>query len=131
MPQPLSFSRFLKKLMVYSGILAILSIGAFISFPANYFSPAYPYLFLFFIVTTLTGYWLIIRSAYEKPVRFINTYLLVTVVKLLVFTGILVVYILLNKKDALPFGLSFLILYLLFTVFEVISLVSYSRNSGK
>jgi len=58
-------------------------------------------------------------------------YLLITTLKLLLFIAILVIYILLNRKDAVPFGLSFFILYLVYTVFEVISLANYSKNLSK
>lgn len=122
---------FLKKLLIYSAVLGFLVLLSWFIFPEKYFSPALPFLFIFFIAITFISYWLLVRSSQVKIVRFINMYLLITTVKLILFISILVIYILLNKKDAVSFGFSFFGLYLVYTIFEVISLVNYSKNLMK
>jgi hypothetical protein len=131
MANPSSSLLFLKKLLIYSAILGIFSFLAWFIFPQKYFSPALPFIFIFFIAITFLEYYFLVRSSKNKIVRFINTYLLITTLKLLLFIAILVIYILLYKKDAVPFGLSFFVLYLFYTIFEVVSLINFSKNSGK
>jgi uncharacterized membrane protein len=117
--------------LICSALLVILVLISWFIFPKKYFSPALPFTFIFFIAITYFGYSFLVRFSRLNIVRFINMYLLITTLKLLLFIAILVIYILLNRKDAVPFGLSFFILYLVYTVFEVISLANYSKNLSK
>lgn len=119
---------FLKKTLVFSLILGLITFVLGFLVPKNFITPALPFLFIFFIAITLTGYYLLIKSAKRQFIKFLNSYLLITTVKLLLLIGILVSYIMLNKKDAAPFGISFFILYVIYSVYEVVSLVGYSRS---
>lgn len=58
--------------------------------------------------------------AIEK--KFVTRYLLTTTVKLLLFLVLLLVYAFLNRGDMLRFGLNFLVLYVAYSVFEIIVL---------
>ena len=51
-------------------------------------------------------------------------------IKLFLYLIIMVTYALLNRKDAVPFLISFFILYLLYTVFETIFIVA-GNTPGK
>lgn len=119
---------FLRKTLVFSLILGLIAfaIGSFV--PRNFITPALPFLFVFYIAVTLIGYYLLTRYAKYKFIKFLNSYLLITTLKLVLLIGVLVSYMMLNKKDAAPFGVSFFILYVIYSVYEVVSLVSYSRS---
>ncbi len=119
---------FLKKILVFSLILGVIAFGVGCFLPSRVITPVLPFLFLFFISVTLIGYYLLIKAAKKLFIKFLNYYLLITTLKLFLFIGVLVGYIMLNKGDAAPFGISFFILYLLYSIFEVVSLVSYSRS---
>jgi hypothetical protein len=120
---------FLRRILIFSIILGL--IGTFIGFlaPARYITPALPFLFLFFIAVTLAGYYVILRPVQTKFIRFINTYLLVTMVKLFLFIGVIFAYLLHNRQDAAPFVIAFFVLYLCYMIFEVVNLVSYFKSS--
>jgi len=120
---------FLRRILVFSIILGLLATGIGFVAPARTITPALPYLFVFFIAVTLTGYYFIIRSAHTKFIRFINSYLLVTVVKLFLFIGVIFLYLLNNRQDAASFAISFLVLYLCYMIFEVVNLVSFFKSS--
>jgi len=120
---------FLRRILVFSIILGLLATGIGFLVPARTITPALPYLFVFFTAVTLTGYYFIIRSANTKFIRFINSYLLVTVIKLFLFIGVIFFYLLHNRQDAAPFAFSFLILYLCYMIFEVVNLVSFFKSS--
>ncbi|MGA3012668.1 MAG: hypothetical protein ABSD71_01405 [Bacteroidales bacterium] len=119
---------FLRRILIFSIILGLLAKGITFLIPSHYITPTLPWLFLFFIAVTLIGYYFILRSAKSKFIRFINSYLLVTVVKLFVFIGVIFLYLLNNKEDAAAFALSFFVLYLCFMIFEVVNLVSYFKS---
>ena len=118
---------FLRQLLIFSVVLGILATCIAFLVPPRFITPALPFLFLFFIAITLSGYYLLLRSVKSKFIQFVNTYLLITAIKLLLFVGIIFFYLLNNRQDAAAFGISFFILYLCYTIFEVVHLVSYFR----
>ena len=120
---------FLRRILVFSVILGLTATGIRFLAPAKYTTPALPWLFVFFTGVTLAGYYFILRSARKKFIRFINAYLLVTVVKLFLFIGVIFLYLLNNRQDAAAFAISFFVLYLCYMIFEVVSLVSYFKSS--
>jgi hypothetical protein len=122
---------FLRRIFVFSIVLGLLATGIHFLAPEEIFTPALPWLFVFFLGTTLAGYYFILRSAQRKFIRFINVYLLVTVVKLFLFIGVIFLYLLNNRQDAAPFAISFFILYLCYMIFEVVNLVSYFKSLQK
>ena len=119
---------FLRRILIFSIILGLLSKGITFFVPSHFITPALPWLFTFFIAVTLIGYYFILRSTKSKFIRFINSYLLVTVVKLFVFIGVIFLYLLNNREDAAAFALSFFVLYLCFMIFEVVNLVSFFKS---
>jgi len=119
---------FLQKLVIYSVILSFITIGISFLVPKTFISPVLPWLFIFFLVITMISYFILIKAAAKKFIRFLNYYLLITTVKLLLFIAVLMIYIMLNRKDAVPFALSFFLLYLCYTIFEVVMLVGYSKT---
>jgi len=118
---------FLKKLLIYSFILAI--AGSLIAYylPKKFISPALPYLFFFFFAVTLIVHMILLKVSQKKNSGFINYFMLLTFGKLLFFLTIILVYALLNRSDAVQFIISFFILYLFYTVFEVILSLAHSK----
>ena len=64
-------------------------------------------------------------------ITFVNAFLLTIVLKLFIYVGVMVTYALLNRTDAVPFLISFFILYLLYMVFETVFIIRHSRNPNK
>lgn len=122
---------FLRRILIFSIILGLLATGIGFLAPARTITPTLPYLFVFFIAVTLTGYYFINRSIQTKFIRFINSYLLVTVVKMFLFIGVIFLYLFHHRQDAAPFAISFFILYLCYMIFEVVNLVSFFKSSQK
>ena len=120
---------FLRRILIFSIVLGLFATGIRFLAPSRYITPTLPWLFVFFIAVTITGYYFILRSANTKFIRFINSYLIVTVVKLILFIGVIFLYLLNNRQDAAAFAISFFVLYLCYMIFEVINLVSYFKSS--
>jgi predicted neutral ceramidase superfamily lipid hydrolase len=120
---------FLKRLLIFSLIPGSIAAVLYFSLPAKFITPVLPFLFLFFIAVTLINAYILLRSSQKKFIKYLNAYLLTTVLKLFLFTGVIIIYVLFNKADLIPFTLSFFILYLCYTIFEVVCLVSFSKTS--
>jgi hypothetical protein len=126
-PMKSIYLSFLKKLIIFTALIgAGASILAFI-LPKTFITPFLPLLILFFPVITFITFRVIIKASQIKFIRFLNYFLLTTTLKLFLFLAVLILYVLLNKPDAVPFTLTFFILYLCYTIFEVTHLISYSR----
>ena len=119
---------FLKNLLIFSLIIVVIYIGLSYLLPEFYFSPALPFLFPFYIATTLISYHFMLRSLHRRFSKFVNRFMAATAVKLFWYLTVMILYILFFTFDAVPFAINFFILYLCYTVFETVSLVTYSKS---
>ena len=110
---------FLKKLTIFSLLLAIPGVIAAYTLPSEYITPTLPFLYIFFYSATTIVHYLLLKISFKKPSAFTNYFMLLTFGKLLFYLSIVLAYILLYRDDAKPFVVAFLILYLFYTAFEV------------
>lgn len=87
-------------------------------------------LFPFFYLATVIMYNYLLKSPEKKFNSFANRFMVVTFIKLLVYTAVLVAYVFTHKEDAVPFIFSFFILYISYTVYEVMELLKLN-SKGK
>ncbi|MDZ7743546.1 MAG: hypothetical protein U5Q03_17860 [Bacteroidota bacterium] len=88
--------------------------------PNAYYTAALPFLYPFFYGITALIYYIIFRTSQSTFPRFINYYMILTVLKLLLFVVIIVIYALLNRHNVIPFFIVFFVFYLVYTSFEVV-----------
>ena len=122
-----------KKSIIYLSamtlILVFLTVMVSLLFSSVHVTPVFPYILIFFYVVTLFIL-LIVGQSMQKRIRyFVNTYMIVTFVKLISFSIIVVVYLLVNKNDAIPFVVTFFIYYLFYAIFEVVALRGMSEST--
>jgi hypothetical protein len=125
------FQRFLKRILILSIVIAAIGIGLYFIIPAGKFSPATPFLVLFFFIATSGLYYILLKSTSNKFSRFMNQFMIMTFAKLFLYIIVIVVYVLLNKADAFPFVITFFILYLIYTIFEIISFLNDQKKMEK
>ncbi|MBE0650929.1 MAG: hypothetical protein IH595_08800 [Bacteroidales bacterium] len=122
-----------KKIIIYLSVMSLILL--FISllvtpvFPSLPITPAYPYILIFFYLVTLLIFYILGRSMQKRIGYFVNSYMIITFVKLLVFSLVILAYLFLNKKDAIPFVVTFFIYYLFYAIFEVIALRQMSEST--
>ena len=98
--------------------------------PKACLSPAIPFLLVFFIATSLLSFYSLLQATGKRFIKFVNTFLLTIIIRLFLFAGVMIAYVLVNRRDAIPFMLGFFILYLCYTVFESASIISYTQSPG-
>ncbi len=118
---------FLKNLLIFSLVIVTIYIVLSYLLPASYFSVALPYLFPFYIGTSLISYHFLLKSLHRRFSKFVNNFMAVTGIKILWYMIIMVSYILIFRTDATSFAINFFILYIFYTIFETTSLVRYSK----
>ncbi len=119
------FFSFTRNLILYTGIIAVLAIIINHYLPFRWRTPALPYLILLFFSINIVIHYVLLKASEKKISGFVNYYLVTTLVKLSLYILVLVVYIYWHRSDALAFGVTFFILYLLYTLFEVYSLTRF------
>jgi hypothetical protein len=123
-------SVYAKRLLLLTFATGIMAMTFFFILPHNWVSPSLPFLFVFYYACSLISYILLDRSIGKKVNRFISVYMLTTAVKLFLYVAVMIIYAFVNPKDAVSFLLNFFVLYLVYTVFEVIQIVSLTKSSS-
>ncbi len=124
-----AYLKYLKHLLVFSAILGAIALIMMFLLPRSYLSPALPFLFVFFIATSLLSFYYLLRSTGKRFIKFVNTFLLTILLKLFIYAGVMIAYAFFNRADAIPFMLGFFLLYLCYTIFESVCIIRYTQPS--
>lgn len=131
MSQKIPIKKFSFRILGFSVVVAALTVLFQWLCPA-YASPALPFIVLFFLIITLFSLYIVLRDSSGKAGKqFVSNYMLSRVVKLLSCLLFLVLYMVLNKKDAWRFAIAFLIIYFLYAIVEVIVLKKENEEIRK
>ena len=122
---------FIKRLLIFSAFLACIGSILFFLLPPGYISKAFPALVLFFLLVTICLIWYLNRASEKSFIKFVTAFMLTTGLKLLLLILVVVGYIFLNPDDKVSFVIIFFILYLLYSGFEVYSVLYLSRHQKK
>ncbi len=120
-----AFNVFLKKIIIFAVIVAALEYILTTQIPSHLVSKAWPIIILFFVAFTLLMHRYLLKSTEGRPQKFIFSFMMITTIKILLYLGIILVYVLLNKPDAVAFIGAFFLNYFLFTGFEISSVVKF------
>lgn len=122
-----TLSRFFRSLIVFSIILAVAGAALFFFIPALC-SPSLPWMLALFFVITLTIFYISLKASREKLSRFVNYYMVMSMLKILLLLAITAIYLYLKRDDALRFAVSLLVLFFGYLIFEVIWLLKIRGN---
>ena len=118
---PIKVPKYVSRLVIFSIIIAVAVVIAQQLLPAAYVSPAMPYIVLFFFFVTLFTLYVVLRDEAQRESRkFVSGYILSRAVKFISCLLFLLIYFIANKEDRWNFAFTFLIIYFLYAIFEVI-----------
>jgi hypothetical protein len=121
------FLKFVKRTLFFSAFVAFAGVIVALLVPAVYITPSLPFLILFFIGITLFVYYNLLQTLEKNFAKFVNRFMAMTGLKLLLFLASIVVYLLIFPGDAIPFLISFFILYITYTIYEVIAILGITK----
>lgn len=125
------FLNFLRKISILTIVLAAIAISMYYLIPHEYITYTLPYQLVFFLVVYLVVFYVMLKSSYhKKKVKFISNFMLSTTVKLLSFLAIILIYAFQVPADAIQFIITFFILYMIYTTFEIISILKLMRKTN-
>jgi hypothetical protein len=123
-----SQKRFITVLLILT--LALLGIGYalfFLLIPEFYF-PYFPVIPAFLLIVTVVVHIFLIRASENDPRKFTSKYLGAMGLKMFIYLAFLVVFLFIDTARAVPFLVSFLVTYVTFTTYEVISILNFLKK---
>ncbi|SHF57232.1 hypothetical protein SAMN05444274_106230 [Mariniphaga anaerophila] len=124
-----TFPKFFTKAITAAAILAFLGWVAFNFIFTGQYLPVLPWMLIFFLVVTLVSYYSQVRVAQNDPARFPRTTMLVSFLRLVVYSAFAFGYLAKRPEKAAVFVVCLAITYLVFTFIEVSDLSRVSRKS--
>ena len=123
-------NRFIRNLIIYTTAIAVLA------FAVAYFTPAlitrfWPLLLLLFAGITLVLVTLLFYASEKKFSRFSNTFMIASMLKILLLLILIGAYAFKFPGDAIRFSVSLLVFYILYLVFEMYWLLKLQRSDKK
>jgi hypothetical protein len=95
---------------------------------ARFQTPLTWFIWTFFIVTTTLIHLFLVKSTEKEPKKFVVNFMLVTAIKLFGYLILILAYALIKREAALGFTVFFLAMYLLYSGFEVFTLLRHFRK---
>lgn len=120
--------QFIVKLALFTIIILVITFALNYLLPPAWLTPVMPFLVLFFAIITAVVYYVIKKATAKRFNRFVLLFNLSTFIKLIIYIGVLTVYIVLFPNDRIPFLAAFFVLYLCFTVFEIALLLRSEKK---
>ncbi|MGC8864463.1 MAG: hypothetical protein ACP5O2_01965 [Bacteroidales bacterium] len=114
-----AYHSFLRKLFIFSIILAALATLLQFTLPQRMVTPAMPFILLFFLAHTALFHRIALNMMEKNISRFNNFYLVSTMARLFLFILVILGYAWLNPSDFKAFTIWFFIFYVFYTFFEL------------
>jgi len=116
------------KLIVLTLVLATAGALLFLTVVSQFYLPVFPWVLLFFAASSAGIHAYQLHMAKSDMGKFTRGNMILTFVKLLIYSAFAIIYIAIDTENAKVFVAVFLFLYLIFAVFEVISLAGLSNR---
>ncbi len=117
----------LSLLTLFFGMAGLVFFGVF--FDELYFH-SFPWLLILFFLATLVTHYVLLKAEPHNMRLFMNRYLGSTGLKLLIYLIFIVAVLLTDPEHIMSFLVSLLILYMSYTLFEVISILAYFKKKS-
>lgn len=109
-------------------LLAVIGYFLFTVVFNPYYQVILPFVLLFVFLFTTVIHAILLKTARKKPKKLINRFLMLTGLKMMIYLLIMMIYLVISKQDSAPFLITFLIVYLVFSFFETLSILSYLKR---
>jgi len=81
------------------------------------------------LVTCASHYW-IMKTVTDNPKAFVRVFVLQTTIRLFLYMACIMIYLVLYRQHGVPFTVHFLVIYLVFAIFEVASILKFVKNNS-
>jgi len=122
----------LKKTLIGLFLLSVLlttgGILLFRAYLSNYYFSFFPFLILIFLFVNSVVFFIFYRSLNKSNNQFIRGFMLSTIIKLMTYLILVLVYVLSFPKSAIPFAITLSILYIVYTAYDLFIMLSLLKR---
>jgi len=119
-----AFNPYLYKITILTLILLLITIVLTRVSSSPAILPVLPLIVVFFFVVNVGVHYIIVRITLKKVKQFYNYFMVSTFLRLMLYLAIILIYSFSAKQGKAAFTVSFFIIYLLYSGFEVVTLSS-------
>lgn len=120
--------QYILKIILLTALLTFAGWVVFTYFLPQYYLPVFPFVLLFFVLVSIAIHAWQIRLAKSAMGKFTRNNMVLTFLKLVIYSAFVIIYIATDKENAKIFAVAFMFLYLVFNTFEVILLTSANTS---
>ena len=122
--------QFIVIITIISATVALIGWLVFSKFIPQYYIPIFPFLLIFFAVASVLVHAYQLHLAKKDMGKFTRSNMIITFLKLFLYSAFAVIYIAVDTKNAKVFVICFALLYIIYTVSEVLSLTGIGKSSN-
>lgn len=120
---------FLKKALLFSLVLIGISLLLYETLLKEFYLKAFPLQFAIVALMTVFSHLKLMSASRQNPRKFSTAYLSIMSVRLLIYLVFILVCLLIDRTSAVNFVATFLVLYLAFTIFEVVEISNFLKKN--
>lgn len=120
--------QFIIKIIILSTIILLISIALFSTVLKTWSFTSYPFQILLIALVTSIGHIWIVKAVGENARRFTTAFMASVTLKLMVYLTFMLIYLLIDHSRVIPFVLTFITYYIVFTIFEVVQILNIIKN---
>jgi hypothetical protein len=113
------FINYVQRLLIITALLSVSIIVFHLTAPKNYHNPLTFHLLGFFFLIMIISHYVSLKVMGNNVQKFIRTYMLSAVSRLMLYMIIILIYIFKNPQQTMNFVVTFFVFYVVFTTFEV------------
>ncbi len=122
--------KFIFKIIVLTLFVSGIASLLFSSVLQAYQFKAFPYQILLIAFATTVGHLLVVRASKLNTLKFSNAFMISVTLKLFIYILFMLIYLWIDHSQVVIFGITFLLLYLSYTIFEVAEILKYVKKSN-
>ena len=119
-------NKFVKQLCILTLVVIVASV-----FMRTYLTVWWPAIVGFFFIVGLIVFYFADKAKKKDMRKFTNFYMGATVLKMVVYLTIILVYAISFKEDAKRFAVTFLVYYLVYSIFETYKLAKKEKKANE
>lgn len=119
---------FLVKSTVLTVIVLILGSILYYTVFNQFYRSILPGVLAFFYILTNLVHAYLLNIAGKSGSRFTAQYMAISFIKMFFYLTVVIVFVIINKEDAKIFLVNFLLLYVVYTIFEVYEISNFVRQ---
>jgi len=121
---------FLIKSTILTMIVFLLGAFFYLTVLKYFYLSVLPFTVLFFYLVTNLVHAYLLNVAGKSSARFTSQYMAVSFLKMFFYLAVAIGYIILDRENAKPFMAVFLLLYVIYTVFEILEFLKVVKQKN-